>query len=242
MKQKIVIMSESSYISETAAVIAGNGGAEVISAGGGLENACAETVMRKADALLFEGDVSDAELSERIFASFGVSPAVFVFAENDRILSRLKARENTLCVPLGKSADAMESARFVITNLMIRTASSIETERKALSAYVTRVLMNGNIKPSYFGFRLLRDAIVYCVEKHSSAALGKEVYQQIARNYSTTPTAVERNIRTTIERCWEVSPEDFCAGFFGSPCTAIRQRPTAKEFISTVAEKISLDM
>ena len=242
MKQKIVIISQDGYVAETAGIMAGNGTAEIIDARGGLENACAETVMSKADALMFEGNISDAELAERIFESLGVSPAVFVFAGDDRMLSQLKRRSSALCIPLGKSSDASESARFVTANLMIRTAGHIRAEHRTLNAYVSRVLMDGSIKPSYFGFRLLRDAIVYCVEKRSSAALGKEVYGELAKSYSTTAAAVERNIRTTIERCWELNPEDFCAGFFGSPCTAMRQRPTAKEFISTVAEKISLEM
>ena len=125
MKQKIVIISQDGYVAETAGIMAENGTAEIIDARGGLENACAETVMSKADALMFEGNISDVEL---------------------------------------------------------------------------------------------------------------------AKSYSITAAAVERNIRTTIERCRELNPENFCAGFFGSPCTAMRQRPTAKEFISTVAEKISLEM
>ena len=98
------------------------------------------------------------------------------------------------------------------------------------------------LSDSNYVFRLLRDAIIYCVENRSLNALGKEVYQKIAHTYNTTVTAVERNIRTIIDRCWESSPERFFANFFGIPCTSIRQKPTAKEFISTVSERILLEL
>ena len=241
MKTTIVTLSDSDYIKELSGIIAENKDFEMLPVTGGVENACAEAAVRKADALLFEGTVADAELVKRIFDSFGLSPAIFVAAEEYE-LKQLQTREEIVCIPLGKGSDVRESARFVITNLKILSDRLVNNHRRSLSNYVTRILIGGNIKPSYYGFRLLRDAITYCVENRSFTALGKEVYQEIARRYNTTATAVERNIRTIIDRCWEASPENFCANFFGIPCTSIRQKPTAKEFISTVSERMLLEL
>ena len=241
MKTTIVTLSDSNYIEKLTGIIAENKEIEIINITGGIENACAEAAVRKADALLFEGAAADAELVKRIFDSFGLSPAIFVAAEEYE-LKQLQTREEIVCIPLGKGSDVRESARFVIANLKIRSDRLVNNHRRSLSNYVTRILINGNIKPSYYGFRLLRDAIIYCVENRSLNALGKEVYQKIAHAYNTTATAVERNIRTIIDRCWKSSPERFCANFFGIPCTSIRQKPAAKEFISTVSERLLLEL
>ena len=239
MKTTIVTLSDSDYIKELSGIIAENKDFEMLPVTGGVENACAEAAVRKADALLFEGTVADAELVKRIFDSFGLSPAIFVAAKG---LEMEKLLGEPSCILLEKDSDIRESARFVITNLKILSDRLVNNHRRSLSNYVTRILIGGNIKPSYYGFRLLRDAITYCVENRSFTALGKEVYQEIARRYNTTATAVERNIRTIIDRCWETSPENFCANFFGIPCTSIRQKPTAKEFISTVSERMLLEL
>ena len=98
------------------------------------------------------------------------------------------------------------------------------------------------LSDSNYVFHQLRDAVIYCVENRSFTALGKEVDREIALRYNTTAAAVERNIRTIIDRCWEASPEIFCANFFGIPCTSIRQKPTVKEFISTISERTLLEL
>ena len=243
MKRKIIVLKGDHGVAEIERIISREGDFEAVSVKDGIENACAETVLQKADAVLFAGSAEDVVSAKRILDSFGASPAVFVLAESDEELERLNSFDRSVCVPLSGRTDAAGLARFIIANLKIRTASVIESERKALRAYVTNLLMNGSINTSHNGFGLLRDAIVYCVEvRNSSAALGKEVYREIAKANRMTPVTVERNIRTTIERGWKTNPEKFCAGFFGSPCTTMRQKPTAKEFISTVAERVALEL
>ena len=241
MKTTIVTLSDSNYIEKLTGIIAENKEIEIINISGGIENACAEVAVRKADALLFEGTAADAELVKRILDSFDLSPAIFVATEGVE-LEKHQSLGDMSCIPLGKNSNIRESARFVIANLKIRSDRLVATHRRSLSNYVTRILINGNIKPSYYGFRLLRDAIIYCVENRSFTALEKEVYCEIAHTYNTTATAVERNIRTIIDRCWESSPERFCVNFFGIPCKSIRQKPTAKEFISTISERILLEL
>ena len=242
MKQEIIVLSGDPFVVEIARSVTGEGFAEIFEADNGLESACADAVIRKADALLFAGTEEDVKLAKRIFGSFGQAPTVFVLAENDEELAHLHELGSSVCIPLSRRSDAAGSARFIVTNLKIIAERRMESERKALSVYVTNLLMKGRINAGHSGFSLLRDAIVYCVENRScTAALGKEVYREIARNNSMTPASVERNIRTSIDRCWKLDPEHFCAGFFGSPSTALREKPTAKEFISTLAERVALE-
>ena len=80
MKTTIVTLSDSNYIEKLTGIIAENKEIEIINISGGIENACAEAAVRKADALLFEGTAADAELVKRIFDSFDLSPAIFVAA------------------------------------------------------------------------------------------------------------------------------------------------------------------
>lgn len=59
----------------------------------------------------------------------------------------------------------------------------------------------------------------------------KDLYWEIARKYKSTPTRVERNIRTAIRICWENAKEDL-EELVGHHLT---RRPTNKEFIDHIA-------
>lgn len=243
MKQNVVIFGKSRFIEEIAGIISSKGEFLITRLDDSLESAIAETVTKKSDSLIFEGDTGDVRLVERFFDISEAEPALFAVIADDDELSVLKSYLDKKCTFLGMSADPNETARLIMTNLMVRKAIKEENDRRELNAYVAKVLIKGSIRPSYYGFRPLRDAIVYYIENRDRpAALGKCVYAELAKNSGTTAVAIERNIRTTIERCWNESAENFCYNFFGCPATFFRSKPTAKEFISTLAEQIALEL
>lgn len=56
----------------------------------------------------------------------------------------------------------------------------------------------------------------------------KRLYKQTADHFNTTPSCVERNLRTLIQSCWNQLDHDFLNVIAG---TQLRQPPTNSQFI-----------
>ena len=57
----------------------------------------------------------------------------------------------------------------------------------------------------------------------------KRLYKQTADHFNTTPSCVERNLRTLIQSCWNQLDHDFLNVIAG---TQLRQPPTNSQFIA----------
>lgn len=100
---------------------------------------------------------------------------------------------------------------------------------------IKRTLRLFGITRCYKGFKHTAYAIHLAVQNESRLeAVTKEIYMATASHFGCKWTAVERNIRTAVERAWRVNPSLLCelAGYpLSSP-------PAASEFIEIIASYI----
>lgn len=67
------------------------------------------------------------------------------------------------------------------------------------------------------------------------------LYPDIARQYSTTASRVERAIRHAIEVAWNRGNTDAIDDIFGYTVSATKSKPTNSEFIAMIADKLRLE-
>lgn len=88
------------------------------------------------------------------------------------------------------------------------------------------------------GLRYLSFAVARAIKNPEATCwITKELYFDIAHRYATTPSRVERSIRTAIKTCWSWGGQealDQMAGYH------LSQRPSATEFIDLVAAYLRL--
>ena len=73
-------------------------------------------------------------------------------------------------------------------------------------------------------------------------SITKLLYPTIAERYQTTPSRVERAIRHAIEVSWNRGNWDYMEEIFGHSVDIDKAKPTNREFIVTVADKLRLEI
>ena len=73
-------------------------------------------------------------------------------------------------------------------------------------------------------------------------AITKVLYPQVAKNFGTTPSRVERAIRHAIEVAWDRGDLDTLQRFFGYTVSNTKGKPTNSEFIALIADKLQLQL
>ena len=69
----------------------------------------------------------------------------------------------------------------------------------------------------------------------------KVLYPEIARQYNTTSSRVERAIRHAIEVAWNRGNTDAIDDIFGYTVSSTKAKPTNSEFIAMIADKLRLE-
>lgn len=92
------------------------------------------------------------------------------------------------------------------------------------------------ISGNYQGYRYLTYAIFLCL-KDEDYLLGvsKLLYPEIARNFQTTASSVERNLRTVINVCWERGNRDLLENISLYPLSG---KPTTAEFLDIITSHL----
>lgn len=105
-----------------------------------------------------------------------------------------------------------------------------------LSETVRKLLGTLGISPALDGRNYLCEAIIQTVRDPGRVAyITKELYPDIAKQYSTTVSNVERCMRTAVKNCWEHEGHEVLDKVAGYHLT---RRPTNSEFIVLIAEFI----
>lgn len=66
-------------------------------------------------------------------------------------------------------------------------------------------------------------------EPHSLNLISKQIYPSIAKQCTTSPACVERNLRTFVSTLWEINDHSFLEKLAGRPLV---KRPSNGEFLS----------
>ena len=100
------------------------------------------------------------------------------------------------------------------------------------------LLMSLGITRNYRGYRRTALAIQLAMEREERLeAVTKEIYWEVARLCGCTWTAVERNIRTVVQRAWRVNP----ARLAEMARYPLEKPPTASQFIALTAACLRRD-
>ncbi|MDO4813003.1 MAG: sporulation initiation factor Spo0A C-terminal domain-containing protein [Eubacteriales bacterium] len=88
------------------------------------------------------------------------------------------------------------------------------------------------VTANYIGFFQVSYAVFLALERPDSLLLvTKWLYPDVAKQYRTTPAAVERNIRKVVDLVWDGAPETLEQLAHHK----LTRKPTASQFISILA-------
>ncbi len=120
--------------------------------------------------------------------------------------------------------------------------NSNSDEGHSLDRQISKIFVSIGIPPHIKGYQYLRTAIKTCVKDTSIiSSITKRLYPDVAKQYDSTPSKVERAIRHAIEVCWNRGKIDSINNIFGSQVFTKNDRPTNGEFIALLADKLLLD-
>ena len=141
---------------------------------------------------------------------------------------------------IGQMANELENQNLKITtNTAVKKQAGANTN---LEQRVSDVLCEIGVPSHIKGYRYLRTAIIQVVETPESIdKITTGLYPEIAKRFDTTSSRVERAIRHAIEVAWERGEENILFSYFGYTIKSMRGKPTNSEFISRVADKLSLE-
>lgn len=89
------------------------------------------------------------------------------------------------------------------------------------------------------GYRYLAHAVELTVKDESLAdAITLRLYPQVAKEFNTTPSRVERAIRHAVEVTWDRGDLDIFMEYFGHTVSSTKGKPTNGEFIARLANVV----
>lgn len=94
---------------------------------------------------------------------------------------------------------------------------------------IERLIRSLGIGATYRGYRYLCYAIRLCLQDEEYLlSISKLLYPEIAKEFNTTLSSVERDIRTVIQVCWDRGNKNLLQDIALHP---LYNRPTAGEFL-----------
>ncbi len=121
-----------------------------------------------------------------------------------------------------------------------RSGEKIPSESD-LETQVTKIIHQIGVPAHIKGYQYLRTSIMMVVKNGDVInAVTKTLYPNVAKQYSTTASRVERAIRHAIEVAWDRGDLDILNSYFGYTVQNSRGKPTNSEFIALIADNIRL--
>lgn len=106
---------------------------------------------------------------------------------------------------------------------------------------ITNLFLTLGIPAHIKGYQYLREAVRMVIDDNSlMSRITKELYPGVAKRFGTTASKVERAMRHAIEVAWNRGRLDTVNRMYGHRLFEKQDKPSNGEFISCVAEKISL--
>lgn len=168
-----------------------------------------------------------------------------------RVLSVLQNRKNVKFLSWENDENALVKCILdtvkspAASNRLIQVEDMVIKQgnrEKDLNMLVTHMIHEIGVPAHIKGYLYLRTAIIMAVENMDVLnAVTKQLYPDIAREYGTTDTRVERAIRHAIEVAWERGNIDVINDLFGYTIQAEKGKPTNSEFIALMSDRIRLD-
>lgn len=110
-----------------------------------------------------------------------------------------------------------------------------------LETQVTKIIHRIGVPAHIKGYQYLRTAIIMAINDGDIInSVTKVLYPTVAKQYSTTPSRVERAIRHAIEVAWDRGDIDVLNSYFGYTIQNSRGKPTNSEFIAMISDNLRL--
>lgn len=122
---------------------------------------------------------------------------------------------------------------------------AINSEQKSfdLETIVTNFIHELGVPAHIKGYQYIRTAIMMVTENMEMINyITKQLYPNIAKQYATTSSRVERAIRHSIEVAWSRGKPETMNEIFGYTIHTGKGKPTNSEFIAMVADRIRLQL
>ena len=117
------------------------------------------------------------------------------------------------------------------------------TDKVSIETLVTNIIHEIGVPAHIKGYQYLREAIIIAVNDMDVInAITKVLYPEVAKNFGTSPSRVERAIRHAIEVAWDRGDLDTLQKFFGYTVSNTKGKPTNSEFIALIADKLQLQL
>ncbi len=214
-----------------------------------------DTVLECLEAQKFDAVIMDVFMSssdgidvmERINASFSEKPAIILMSAintsdfEDRMIAA--GADYYFIKPikpaaLAKRVESLINWRGERTKLSYRPFAEDNLELE-----ISKIMRDIGVPAHIKGYQYLRTSIMLCIDDNEMlGSVTKILYPTVAKQYSTTPSRVERAIRHAIEVAWDRGDVDVLSSYFGYTIQAQRGKPTNSEFIAMIADKLKLQM
>lgn len=111
-----------------------------------------------------------------------------------------------------------------------------------LDSEITSILHEVGVPAHIKGYLYLREAIAMVYENvEVLGSITKVLYPEIAINFHTTSSRVERAIRHAIEIAWVRGNVDAISDIFSYTISYTKSKPTNSEFIAMIADRLRLE-
>ena len=118
----------------------------------------------------------------------------------------------------------------------------VDSAPETLDERITNLFLTLGIPAHIKGYQYLREAVHMVIDNRDVInRITKELYPGVARRFDTSASKVERAMRHAIEVAWSRGRLDAVNRMYGYKVFDAMDKPTNGEFISCVAEKISMN-
>ena len=180
----------------------------------------------------------------RFYISANAGQIKFVSAVAKRTLGNIyiyMVNNDNKNIDLKKSIDnAMKKGQehFVV----YESDEELNRKQNQLERTVTEIIHEIGVPAHIKGYQYLRSSILMAVRDMDVLnSITKQLYPEIAKQYDTTSSRVERAIRHAIEVAWGRGNIDMIEELFGYIINSGGDKPTNSEFIALIADKIRLE-
>lgn len=111
--------------------------------------------------------------------------------------------------------------------------------RREPDEQISQLLVQMQIPRHHKGYLFLQAALELTVADPTLLeGVTKVLYPAVAKQFTSTASRVEKNIRSVIERAWDTCDPKVLYRYFGSTTSIQRGRPTNREFLVTVTDLV----
>lgn len=146
---------------------------------------------------------------------------------------------------LDNLADQIRQIESPNSNMVPLSTKKEDTQKRNLQnleSDITNIIHEIGVPAHIKGYLYLREAITMVY--HDIELLGsitKVLYPDIAKEFNTTSSRVERAIRHAIEVAWSRGNIEAISSLFGYTVSVSKAKPTNSEFIAMVADRLRLE-